>query len=300
MFFRWSRALCASCLVIGVTATASWAAPIVVNPTSNASTLVNALFPSGSGITVVGTPAYTGAATASGLFSGGTGILPFESGIVLTTGEAVFIIGPNNDDSAGVDNEAAGDAALAAIAGQGAETFNASILEFQFIPTGNTISFQFVFGSEEYNEFVGDVYNDVFAFFLNGTNIAVIPGTTTPITINSVNNNLNSQFYTDNENGALDTQLDGLVGVKMAVFAVGSVNPGVTNTIRLAIADTADAVLDSAVLIKGASFIAQPPPNGGGNGNGNGNGGVVPEPSTWLLLGGGLLLLGATKRLRRT
>jgi hypothetical protein len=298
MFFKWSRALCASCLVIGVTATTSWAAPIVVSPTNNASTLVNALFPSGSGITVVGTPTYTGAATASGLFSGGTGIFPFESGIVLTTGEAAFVIGPNNDDSAGVDNETPGDAALSAIAGQGAETFNASILEFQFIPTGGTISFQFVFGSEEYNEFVGDVYNDVFAFFLNGTNIAVVPGTTTPITINSINNNLNSQLYTDNENGALDTQLDGLVGVRMAVFAVGSVNPGVTNTIRLAIADTADEVLDSAVLIKGGSFIAQPPPNGGGNGNGNG--GVVPEPSTWLLLGGGLLVLGATKRLRRT
>lgn len=266
-------------------------APIVVTPTNNATALVNALVTPASGISVVnGSQVYIGAADASGTFSGGAGIIPFDSGIVLTTGRANFIVGPNDSGNFSVENGAPGDAQLTAIAG--ADTHNASILQFQFIPAGNMISFQFVFGSEEYNEFVGSEFNDVFAFFLNGVNIALIPGTNTPIAINNVNNNQNSQFFTDNENGAVNTQLDGLVGVKMALFAVGNVNAGAVNTIRLAIADTSDEVLDSAVLIKGASFINQPPPD-------NGNGGVVPEPSTWLMLGGGLVLVGARKRFRR-
>jgi hypothetical protein len=285
MFTRSSSSPLILCLLICVTAVAGWGGPIVVNASNDAAALVNAMLASGSGISVVaGSQLYIGAADASGTFSGGTGIVPFDSGVVLTTGRAGFIIGPNSEGGFSVDNETAGDAQLTTIAGN--DTFNASILQFQFIPTGNTISFQFVFGSEEYNEFVDSQFNDVFAFFLNGLNIALIPGTTTPITINNVNNNLNSQFYTDNTAGSLDTQLDGLVGVKNAVFAIGTVNVGVVNTIRLAIADTSDPVLDSAVLIKGASFVNEPPPDDG----------AIPEPSTWLMLGGGLLLLGASRR----
>lgn len=291
MFTRSSSSPHILCLLTCVTAVAGWGGPIVVSASNDATALVNAMLSSGSGISVVaGSQLYIGASDASGTFSGGTGIIPFDSGVVLTTGTAGFIVGPNSDGGFSVDNEAAGDAQLTTIAGN--DTQNASILQFQFIPTGNTISFQFVFGSEEYNEFVDSQFNDVFAFFLNGVNIALIPGTSTPITINTVNNNQNSQFYTDNEAGALDTQLDGLVGVKNAVFAIGNVNVGQVNTIRLAIADTSDPVLDSAVLIKGASFVNQPPPNGDGNG-------VVPEPSTWLMLGGGLVLLGASRSFRR-
>jgi hypothetical protein len=276
-------------LLICVSAGIAWGAPLVVTPSSNATTLVNALLAPVSGVTVVaGSQVYTGASAASGLFTGGTGIIPFDSGVVLTTGQANFIMGPNTAPDTSNDNGAGGDAALTTIAGN--DTFNASILEFSFIPTNNTISFQFVFGSEEYNEFVDTQFNDVFAFFLNGANIALIPGTSTPITVNTVNNNVNSQFYTDNTGGALNTELDGLVGVKMALFAVGSVNPGVANTIRLAIADTSDESYDSAVMIRGGSFMNEPPPD---------NGGVIPEPSTWLLLGGGLVLIGATKRFRR-
>ena len=294
MFTRSSSSPHILCLLICVTAVAGWGGPIVVNASNDAAALVNAMLASGSGLSVVaGSQLYIGASNASGTFSGGTGIIPFDSGVVLTTGLAGFIVGPNDNDGFSVDNETPGDAQLTTIAGN--DTFNASILQFQFIPTGNTISFQFVFGSEEYNEFVGSQFNDVFAFFLNGLNIALVPGTTTPITINNVNNNLNSQFYTDNDNGdldvqgPLDTQLDGLVGVKNAVFAIGTVNVGVVNTIRLAIADTSDPVLDSAVLIKGASFVNEPPPDNG----------AIPEPSTWLMLGGGLLLLGASRRFQR-
>jgi len=53
-------------------------------------------------------------------------------------------------------------------------TFNAATLTFKFIPTADTISFQYVFGSEEYSEFVGTPFNDTFAFLLNGHNIALI------------------------------------------------------------------------------------------------------------------------------
>jgi hypothetical protein len=135
-------------------------------------------------------------------------------------------------------------------------------LQLNFTPTANLISFQFVFGSEEYNEFVNQAFNDVFAFFLNGQNIALLPGTNTPITINNVNLSSNSQYYRDNTIlPLLNTQLDGLVGVTINLFATGLVNPGVVNTLRIAIADTADRQYDSAVFIGANTFINAPPPD---------------------------------------
>src|SRR5262249_9161990 len=141
----------------------------------------------------------------------------------------------------------------------GFNTFDATVLAFDFVTTGNFLSFQYVFGSIEYNEFVGTSFNDVFGFFLNGTNVALLPGTNIAVSINNVNggnpgNNpppSNSQFFIDNENGALDTTMDGLT-VVLCVNAV--VTPGVVNHIELGIADAGDHILDSNVLIKARSF----------------------------------------------
>jgi hypothetical protein len=57
------------------------------------------------------------------------------------------------------------------------ETFDATVLEFDFVPTFSTVQFQYVFSSEEYSDFSNTSFNDVFAFFVNGVNIAVVPGT---------------------------------------------------------------------------------------------------------------------------
>src|SRR4030095_438410 len=72
-------------------------------------------------------------------------------------------------------------------------TEDAVILEFDFVPIGDTIRFNYVFSSEEYPSFSCTQYNDVFAFFISGPgitglkNIALVPGTNIPVAINSIN-----------------------------------------------------------------------------------------------------------------
>jgi hypothetical protein len=291
------------------------AASITVQTTTNAMTMVNALVPGSSGIQLVdGSATYTGASNASGTFTNanflGTG---FTSGIVLTSGDATKLDGPNAGPSDySTDNGfAGGNSKLDAIVTP-RTTHNASTLMFKFIPSADVISFQFVFGSDEYSEFVGSQFNDAFGFFLDGENIALVPGTTTPVAINNVNNGnpsnstppSNASFFTDNDSdgGAnLDTKLDGLVGQKKALFAVGDVTPGEEHTIEITIADTSDSILDSAVFLLNGSFVdeppppVEPPPDGGG-------GGAIPLPAgVWagMSMLSGLGVFSRFKRLRR-
>jgi hypothetical protein len=279
-------------LILGL-AVCAVADPLVVtglDPTAaNAMAMAQAL--AGAGITVdsASIVGFSGSgAFQQGTFTGGTSIIPFDSGILLTSGNAIGAPGPNNSDSFTGDTGGAGDAQLDTLAA--ATTFDANILTFTFHKTNpndpDVVSFQYVFASEEYNEFVGSQFNDVFGFFLNGTNIALIPGTSTAVAINTVNCGSNSTFYNSNDshdpsaggcNGtftSLNTQYDGIAGGlgSLALFAQGSLISG-ENTIKLAIADSSDHIYDSAVFLKAGSFIAGPPPS------------TVPEPSSIFLFG---------------
>jgi len=207
---------------------------------------------------------YTGDANAIGFFNGGlTGITPLgiDSGVVMTTGTVLNNgsgpQGPNNSTGAGTDNQQPGDTYLTSIAG--ANTFNAAILEFDFIPMADSVKFRYVFGTDEYMEYVTGGFADVFAFVLSGvsvplapTNIALIPSTTNPVTALTVNANLNPQFYVDNENPpGTCVQYDGFTTVLTAQYPVQC---GETYHIRLAIADALDGVVDAGVFLEAGSF----------------------------------------------
>ncbi len=136
------------------------------------------------------------------------------------------------------------------------------------MPQSNTLSFQYVFASDEYNEYVASQFNDVFGFFVNGQNVAKLPGTNTNVSINNVNNGCsancrgtnpvptNPQFFRNNDRASgapLDTEMDGMT-VVLSINA--TVNPGVANRIKLAVADAGDSALDSAVFIKAGSLAS--------------------------------------------
>ena len=112
---------------------------------------------------------YTGPADASGTFDGTGTILGLDGGIILTTGEGSIAEGPDDDNNAGNNQGNAGDADLTALAG--IATFDAVILEFDFVPQNADFQFNYIFASEEYPEWVNAGYNDVFGFFISGPGI---------------------------------------------------------------------------------------------------------------------------------
>lgn len=238
-------------------------AQLIVNNSFTTQQLVQNIL-LGPGVTVSNVT-YTGDPNAIGFFNGTATNIGLDSGIVITTG-TIFAPdgpqGPNNIGWSGIDNFYAGDPDISIITND--VTFNAAILEFDFVPIADTVQFRYVFGSEEYMEFVGSI-NDGFGFFISGPgitgtysnnskNIALIPGTATPVTINNVNLFTNSQYWFDNENPPGQTiQYDGFTTVLTAKEAVQC---GQTYHIKIAIADAFDGVLDSGVFLEAGSFTS--------------------------------------------
>ena len=135
---------------------------------------------------------------AYGEFNGATSI-PINNGLLLTSGYADGAAGPNNTSSwTGPATIMPGNPDLDSLVTPGT-TNDACVIEFDCVPLGDTLLFNFAFGSEEYLEFVGSAFNDVFAIWLTGpgypipTNVATIPGGTA-VSINNVNNLINSAY----------------------------------------------------------------------------------------------------------
>lgn len=226
---------------------------------------------------------YTGATPAAGAFTGAGGIIGIQDGIILSSGRADDVVGPNESASTSTSFGTPGDDDLSDLVG-GATTYDASILEFEFeVPAeADSVFFRYVFGSEEYNEYVGSAFNDVFAFFVNGENAALVPDPdnpdeTLPAAINNINHGYgtfdpvnpelyinNDPFHGDNvvydpldvDEAPYNTEMDGFTVV---LDVEAEVDPDSVNTMKLAIADTADAILDSWVLIEGGSLATSPP-----------------------------------------
>ena len=140
---------------------------------------------------------YSGSNNAIAYFLDKEKISGIYEGIFLTTGDVDLAKGPNKSEFTGNYNHMAGDEMLETIAY--GNTYDAAVLEFDFVTASDNLMFEFVFCSEEYDEYVGSKYNDVFGFFVNrkGTdetvNIAKLPDRITPITINTVNRKTNKK-----------------------------------------------------------------------------------------------------------
>jgi len=269
----------------------------VYYPGSTANQLVDKLV--GTGVTysnaqLVGTGWSNGSTAGDrGLFSGGTSSIGINSGIILSTGDAMLAYGPNSWYDMSIVTNSGGDATLQAIVGN--TTYDAVGVQFDFIPESNYIEFKYVFASEEYNEFVNDVYNDVFGFFVtslssdgynyNQKNIAIVPGTTnTAVAINNVNKGYaaagamgtgctNCTYYRDNGAGSINIEYDGLTTV---LTASCNVVPCAPYRMKIVIADVYDVYYDSAVFLEENSFtsptvdnvqITYSNPTAGGNSN---------------------------------
>jgi len=205
---------------------------------------------------------FTGDVQARGYFNGSSSNIGLAEGIILSTGNVVDAIGPNGTPSSdsGTDFQRPGNQALSAIAGF--ITWDAAILEFDFVPSSDTVQFRYVFASNEYMLYVGANVNDVFAFLISGPgitgeqNIALIPGTPTPVTIDNLNANQNAQYYIDNGDMAGDPpgQTVEYNGFTVPLIATAILTPCQTYHIRLAIADGGDGLYDSAVFLDAGSF----------------------------------------------
>ena len=222
----------------------------------------------GSGITASNV-VFTGSTNAAGVFSCAGGCnLGMGNGIILSTGNASGV-GGSGSTFVSTNLGQPGSALLNPIAT--GQTFDAVTLQFDFCVNTDNISFQYVFASEEYNEYVNTGFNDVFAFFLSGPcfpeqNIALIPGTSTPVAINNVNNGNsggvssgpcnNCAYYVDNVNGT-SVVYDGMTTVLTA--SASGLIPAETYTIKLVIADVGDGIFDSGVFIKANSFSSLGP-----------------------------------------
>ncbi|UKN00894.1 choice-of-anchor L domain-containing protein [Paracrocinitomix mangrovi] len=249
--------------------------------TSNAATptqlVENTLVGNGVAVSNV---VYTGNAEAIGSFNGANTNLGLASGVILTTGTVLNTggilggsqgpHGPNDSGSAGVDNGNPGYSPLTSLAG--ADTYNAAVLEFDFVPQSDTVKFRYVFGSEEYPEYVDGGFNDAFAFFISGPgilgtqNMATIPGGGGIVSIDNINNgNTNSgpcqncAYYINNGTGSTAPQngSDFYIqydGFTVVMEAISKVQCGQTYHLVIAIADAGDGAYDSGIFLEANSL----------------------------------------------
>ena len=141
----------------------------------------------------------SGDALQSGTFTFTGNDLDVSSGVILSTGNIFDAVGPNSSSETSTAYGGAGHILLDDLSGL--ETWDAVTLQFDFQVQSESIEFNYIFLSEEYNEYVGDEINDVFGFFISGPgingekNLAVVPGQNIPVTINTINNNSYWQFF---------------------------------------------------------------------------------------------------------
>lgn len=249
-------------------------AQLNVSSNGSASQLAQALV--GQGVTV-SNATLNCSSGSSGTFSiGSTNTIGLTSGIALTSGNATQLPGTAASLMSAQKCTGCNDADLSAIINN--TTRDACKLEFDVVPIFDTLIFQYVFGSEEYHTYVCSNYNDVFGFFISGPgingpysnnsrNIALLPGTTTAVSISNVNHGFppsppnppnsncpptNPAYFVNNQTNT--NQITALNGYTVVLTAKIRVIPCQTYHLKLAVADAVDQIYDSGVFIGGGSL----------------------------------------------
>jgi len=229
---------------------------------------------------------YEGLVGSAGTFTGGSDSIGIESGIILTNGGyygAKPSTMPDNLGAKAAENTDPSESATSGSTSQATDLelekylgvddlHDAAVLEFDFETTSGELYFEYVFASEEYNEYVNSAYNDVFALFVDGENIALLPSGGGVVSINNVNNGRpggdetanNSQYYIDNDPKLPSSKFTAVKPIIYNGFTViltaqkDKLNAG-SHHMKFVIADMGDTSLDSAIFIKAGSFKAEPP-----------------------------------------
>jgi hypothetical protein len=227
---------------------------IPINRNASAVQMAQEIF--GDWVTVV-SASYTGDRDSSGIYTNGDAIspevTPGDTGVMLSTGDLRGFTNNNasqsnlssstTTSSSGPNNNAQFNAAA------GANTYDAAWLDVDFIPTGNVMTMQFVFSSEEYPEYATGAFQDFVGVWINGTQVDLEVGDG-DVDPNNLNAGSNGNLFLDNTNDASNTEMDGFTVTMTLTIPV---NAGQVNSIRIGIADVTDSNYDSTLLIAGNS-----------------------------------------------
>ncbi len=211
----------------------------------------------GSGVTIE-SASYTGDRDSSGIYTNGDlispGVMPGDSGVMFSTGDLRGFTNTNifqsneetnrTTNSSGENNNAQFNAAA------GTNTYDASYIDVDFTPTGDTLTMQFVFASEEYPEFAVGAFQDFVGVWINGQQVQLSVGDG-DIDPGNLNGGSNGNLFIDNTNDQYNTDMDGFtVNLTLKIPVI----PNQTNSIRIGIADVSDANYDSTLIIAGGSI----------------------------------------------
>lgn len=272
---RYMKKYLSAVLFFSLMSVGSVSAQLAITSSTNATQMANLL--AGSGVTISNAVVncaqgiYNGAGTFS---NGNSTNLGISSGVILMTGD-VTMVDTNSTILSSISGNNTNDANLDAISNF--PTYDRCTLEFDVVPLGDTLQFRYVFASEEYPEYVCSTWSDVFGFFVSGQNpsggnytnknIALVPNTNLPVSINSINPGTPGLFatgfcnlpgeslaysslYVDNSSGTTIV-FDGFTRVLTAKIPVV---PCQTYHLKLAIADVDDQAFDSGVFLQANSI----------------------------------------------
>lgn len=223
---------------------------------------------SGSGVSISNIE-YTGSLDAITYFSANNITnMPYNSGVLMTTGSRYYGPGPNSLTNAGIDNQAPGLALFNNVFN--ATSYNASVITFDIVPNESTLRINYIFASEEYsgpNVTPAYAFNDAFGIFISGPgitgtqNMARLPNTS-PVSTRTLNPSTNSQYFIYNGNGSEEPynssdqylQYNGL-SVPLTA-SISNLQPGSSYHVIMVIADAGNTVLDSGVFIQEGGITA--------------------------------------------